>query len=304
MNDPFDLEKRDIDPRHLSDKQKKQAAVAGGVGVVAANETRGAVKGHYYGQLGRKISTSTRQDYSHIPVTEGHKISQKTHAPGVHNIPVETVNRYRNRPTPSKTYKSTRHSIQRHGFQSPVHVRVYENGADLWDGNHRAAIAQEVGLKHIPVHITHVKGKKPVPKTALSFANKVKHQRYRKNVLGVGQKVARVAKNYETRSDMTISAFGVDHGYGDIEKAGASEIFAGAKKFVSGFTGSAAKGIKRPPGPGNITGRPLPGKPATLRQKGFDAGAKTRSTMSKPGVKLGAVGAGGAGIGYGIHRNR
>jgi hypothetical protein len=65
---------------------------------------------------------------------------------------------------------------------------------DLWDGNHRAAVAHEQGLKSIPVTVTHMNRKMPRTTTAWQARNRIRHARYRANIANEAAEATRLIK--------------------------------------------------------------------------------------------------------------
>lgn len=311
-------------PSRSEDSGAAAFAVGGGA-VVAGNEARGALANHRVGQAGRSISTAGTKVPRHFHRVKGVSdhggpITQASHPEGTYHVSTAALRHVRTHPTPNAAYAKTKASIADKGFTSPVHMKVYRDGAELWDGNHRAAIADELGHKHIPVTVTHVAGPKPKPSTLWGARNEARHARYRAHLLG---EAAHLAKG----ATMTTSAFGIVH-TSEIEKGlfGAvseavphlrqaaaamrtgggfgqhlDNAFAAFKGGLHAPSGAAAAAPKRPmpgkrpsPGPTAVPAPPRPGAMQRVR-----AGVSAHPV----GAAAGAAGVGGAGA-YGLSRRK
>jgi len=90
----------------------------------------------------------------------GHKAEDEVRVPGYHGMySTEDLEQYREWPDdrlrnrqPSAEYQNLRSKIEKEGIIEPLVVQVYKDGkAKIGEGNHRHAIAKELGIKHLPV---------------------------------------------------------------------------------------------------------------------------------------------------------
>lgn len=101
-----------------------------------------------------------------------------------------------------------------------------------------------------------------------------------------------------------ISAFGVEHGYDDIEKfdlPGAGKAFGAGLRRVGTSLSTGFKGVAKPsPSPiGSMANKVGIGANKTLGHIKTGLGTTKGKVIAGTGI-----GVGGAGVGYGIHRNR
>ena len=90
----------------------------------------------------------------------GHKAEDEVRVPGYHGMySTEDLEQYREWPDdrlrnrqPSVEYQNLKSKIEKEGIIEPLVVQVYKDGkAKIGEGNHRHAIAKELGIKHLPV---------------------------------------------------------------------------------------------------------------------------------------------------------
>ena len=112
-------------------------------------------------------------------------ISSKTHPEGTYLMSMASLAKYRSRTSlrASENPAKLRQSITDNGFTHPVHMRVYEDGAQLWDGNHRLNIAEELAIKEVPVSVVHMPGSSKPPPALLDYFDRLNQRRYRKQIV-------------------------------------------------------------------------------------------------------------------------
>lgn len=224
---------------HLAkaDKRTKEAGAAVG-GVVAANEGRAIYANKKVGRLGQQASSTPHKGsfrnikgISDAPL--GSHFSQSTHPEGVYNISTNALARARQKPLARKGQDQLRDTLKTKGFDRPVHMKIFSDGkARIWDGHHRTTRAAELGVKKIPVSVTHVNKPMPKPKSLFEAGTELRHHTYRRGLM--------TASKLIKRGEAMQSAFGVEHhDPSTIEKGllGAGEGVA--RGFKAGVTGAA-----------------------------------------------------------------
>jgi ParB-like chromosome segregation protein Spo0J len=80
---------------------------------------------------------------------------------GLHVLPTDLVARYAdpaikpNHPAQRERIELLTRKIARHGILDPLTIKVEGGHAHLFDGNHRLAVAQRLGIPLLPVVVKH-----------------------------------------------------------------------------------------------------------------------------------------------------
>jgi hypothetical protein len=175
-----------------------QFVLASALGAAAAREAASVVATHYQTKHGYAVSSGflPRKRFRSIKgVTDapaGTKLRKDTHPEGVYLASMASLARYRSKTSvrPSENPAKLRRSMQKNGFTVPVQVRVYDNGAHLWDGNHRLNLAEELGIKAVPVQVVHMGGKVGAQRGLLAAFNRLQQKRYRHKIVARYQAVS------------------------------------------------------------------------------------------------------------------
>lgn len=188
--DSDDIQKSFIEVLHPRSPVGRFIA-AGAVGALAAREVAHVYATHQQTRYGYAMTSGiiprrrfrTVKGISDAPL--GTSISNKTHPEGTYLISMASLAPLRSRTSisPSENPAVLRQSMQRNGFTHPVHLRAYDDGAQLWDGNHRLNLAEELQLTAVPVKVVHVAGSHRPSVTLFSALNRIQQHRYRARIV-------------------------------------------------------------------------------------------------------------------------
>lgn len=282
-------------PPSLHRRHEHEAAAAGAVagGGVAANEARALNNIRRNGSLSAPLSAKAHKgSFRDIKGVSDRPapLSQATHPEGVYNIHTDSLIRARQRPAPRSGQDQLRESIRAKGMDRPVHMRIWEDGtARIWDGHHRTARAAEVGLKKIPVSVTHMPGSHPRPKSVTEGVEALRRHRYRSGLV----QAAKIVKGEQ----MSTSAFGVEH-HEELSKGVITQLSEHLAGGFKGFAGGVGGKTKTATLGARASKVPKAARPTAGR--GFTAGKFVRRNAKPLGV---GAGVGGAGM-YAVGRNR
>jgi hypothetical protein len=115
----------------------------------------------------------------------GTTITKDSHPEGVYLASMASLAAYRSKTSirPSTDQGRLMENIAERGFTHPVQLRVYDDGAQLWDGNHRLNIAEELGIGAVPVQVGHRAGNRARSYSVFALLNDVSQRRYRSTIV-------------------------------------------------------------------------------------------------------------------------
>ena len=177
----------DLHPRGKAGKFVLAGLAAG----VVANEARQVYQTHQQTKYGYAMTSGiiprkrfrSIKGVSNAPV--GTKLTSATLPEGTYLVSMAALAGVRSKTSisPSENPAALRQSMARNGFTHPVHLRAYADGAELWDGNHRLNLAEELEMDAVPVKVIHIAGDKPKAKTVLDALNRWEQHRYRAKIV-------------------------------------------------------------------------------------------------------------------------
>ena len=164
------------------------AAAAVGVGaaeVAHAHATHQQTKQGYAVTSGFRPRRKYRtvQGVTDAPV--GTRFTKQSHPEGTYLVSMASLAAVRSHTSikASENPAALRRSMQRNGFTHPVHMRIYDDAAELWDGNHRLNLAEELNISAVPVKVVHMSGRRQKGYTLSHAVDRIRQRRYRAKIV-------------------------------------------------------------------------------------------------------------------------